>query len=558
MSALLLCCHTLLLTAVPDPAAQGAKAPRRALLISVNNYLYYNPLDYGRPAQPKENFAGSSTAALRTQLTRPALGFAADQVLEQSDAAAAPHSVRKEAIEATIKSFLGSCRRQDRVLLFFAGHACEREQEVYLIPIEGHRDEPASLIPLRWLYAQLAQCRAQQKVLVLDVYRFPPARGFELPGTGEGERGTMTLAFEKLLRKPPPGVQVWLACGAGQNSVELDSGSAFLQALLRTLQDPKVFAGKESLDDPLPLADLLAGVNRHLKPLLASEKLTQAARLIGQAGAAADGTAPGAPPRPALQPPPPPGGGAASFEQVDEILEEIRLLPPARATHAGEANLLHAVNLPAFPARVLGDYGRDGYKSVAGLRDRFKKTPAMFRRNFPLRAAVFEAATVLESSQSLVLHEALTGPLNAKTKAAVLKEQQRPAEMIFKLEQTLGEMRALAEENRLQEKSNRWRAHFDYALVRVASRLLFLLEYNYLLASIRADRLPELTKGQTGWRLAASAKVTINEAKAKQLAKEIGKLCKGIETDYPQTPWAVLARREAQLARGLEWRARSD
>ena len=55
----------------------------------------------------------------------------------------------------------------------------------FLAPIEGELDNAATLIPLKWLYEQLAKCKARQKVLVLDVNRYNQTFGQERPGSGE-------------------------------------------------------------------------------------------------------------------------------------------------------------------------------------------------------------------------------------------------------------------------------------------------------------------------------------------------------------------------------------
>src|SRR5262249_3072493 len=121
----------------------------------------------------------------------------------------------KPVIENTITQFLDACRAQDRILVLFVGHAAEIGNESYLVPIEGELSVKETLIPLSWLYDRLAQCKAQQKVLVMDVCRFNPARGLERPSAGP-----MGAKLDATLSNPPLGVQVWSACVAGQYSYE--------------------------------------------------------------------------------------------------------------------------------------------------------------------------------------------------------------------------------------------------------------------------------------------------------------------------------------------------
>src|SRR5262249_7709621 len=125
----------------------------------------------------------------------------------------------KGVIEQAINSFLDTCRPQDRIVLLFVGHAISIGKESFLVPLEGELDNKDTLIPIRWLYEHLKQCPAQQKVLIMDVCRYDPGRGHERPGGGP-----MEAELAATLQKPPEGVQVWLACAAGQYSFEFENG----------------------------------------------------------------------------------------------------------------------------------------------------------------------------------------------------------------------------------------------------------------------------------------------------------------------------------------------
>ena len=94
-------------------------------------------------------------------------------------------SPTKTVIEKTLTNFLESSRPQDRILVFFIGHAVELGDDVYLAPIEGELDRAETLIPLKWVYEQLAKCTARQKVLVLDGNRYNQTFGQERPGGEE-------------------------------------------------------------------------------------------------------------------------------------------------------------------------------------------------------------------------------------------------------------------------------------------------------------------------------------------------------------------------------------
>src|SRR5262249_28250378 len=157
-----------------DPKPTATPFPRRALLVSVHNYLYANPTNPGGPiaSQP-------SVTSILGRFSGAALKIPPAQIGHLSDMAKQPTSPIKPVIEETIKSFLAGSRAQDRLLLLFVGHAVEIKGEGYLVPIEGELGNADTLIPIKWVYDQLAACKARQKVLVLDVCRLDPSRGLE-------------------------------------------------------------------------------------------------------------------------------------------------------------------------------------------------------------------------------------------------------------------------------------------------------------------------------------------------------------------------------------------
>lgn len=540
--------------------------PRRALLISVNNYLMFNPVHYGSGQDMfKGGYPGSSTAVLRDRLTRPPMYFPTSQVTELSDGVppeskiSKPHPTQKVILETTVRDFVDTCREQDRALLFFAGHGAHVEDKSYLIPIDGNLTNTDTLIPLKWVYDQLAKCKAQQKILILDVFRYSPSRGFELPGAGEGDEGAMPEGFDKDLQNPPAGIQVWCSCQKEQSAVELEGGSAFIQALCHSMVGGAEMKGISGPTQPIPVEDLVVRVNQRLKDLLLPEKRSQMSRLTGKAmegGIVFDPKEP-LPPAVTLKLPADEGGDRAGYAQVNKILDELKLLPPVRDTRIGEINLLKAQNLPAFSVKKLDSYKQDGYQTVPELVKRYKDGKEAFAKEFPLRAAVFDAVEALQESNKIQMREVLPGPINPKSKALFLQEQAAPGISIFKLEQVLATVNAAAEE-RDKETSKRWQANFDYTLARMQSRLVYLFEYSYTLGQIRADNLPDLAPGQSGWRIGTGKKIAVTESKAKALSKSTTKLWKRIQDEYPGTPWALLAQRESMIALGLQWRPKSD
>ena len=550
----------------PPPVVSNDPFPRRALLISVNHYLLFNTVHYGiAPSGLKGGYPGSSTGVLRDRLTKPPMNFPPTQIIELADGvpsnAGKAHPTQKSVLETTIKEFVDTSRPQDRILVFFAGHATHTDEKSYLIPQDGNMKDTETLVPLKWVYDQLASCKAQQKVLILDVFRFSPGRGSELQSTtGEGDEGAMPEGFDKDVLNPPAGVQVWCACQKEQSSIELENGSAFLQALCKELQGGGTeLKGIAEPTQPIPVEKLVEGVNGRLKDLLTPEKRSQVSRLTGKA---AEGNVPydAKEPLPAvltLKPPAVEGGERAGYAQVNKILDELKLLPPVREGRAGEKRLMQAENLPAFSASKLDAYKADGYQSVAELQKRFKDDKAEFAKEFPLRAAIFETVEALQESSKIEMREVLPGPINEKSKASFLLEQEKPGISILMLKRVLAKMKA-AEAERDKETSKRWQANFDYTQARLRSRLVYLFEYSYMLGQIRVGNLPDLAPGQNGWRVGAVKKITVTENEAKGYLKDNKDIWKRIQNEYPGTPWSLLAQRESMVALGLQWRPKSD
>jgi hypothetical protein len=552
--------------------------PRRALLISVNNYLYYNTVHYGSELNAFYNgYPGSSTGVLRDRLTRPPMNFPANQVYELSDGIPAgkaikPHSTQRSVIETTIKDFLDGSRAQDRVVVFFAGHAASVKDKSYLVPVDGDLKNVDSLVPLSWVYDQLAGCKAQQKILILDTFRYSPARGSDLGVTGDGEFGTLPEAFDKDLASPPAGVQVWAACSKHeaktedgkkefvfQNSIELEGGSAFLQALCNALQGGGAMKGISSPQQPIPIDALVKDVNERLKALAEAEKRTQISQLSGRAldGVVAYNKDEALPDVLVIRPPTTQAGAdLATAAQMKGILDFFSGLPAVRESRAGDQNVLS--RFPPFKKSKLENYKSDSDKEFQDLFNQYKSDKAGYSKEFPLRAAVFDAIESMQDSSKLRVREVLfKADSDPKRKAAFLLEQEPIGVSIFKLE---GSHRRFlkAGEQRDMETSRRWQAHYDYTQARLQSRLVYLIEYSYTLAAIRRDDLPELAMGQTGWRLGTGKRISVSEKKAKDLVKDNKGIWARIIDQYPETPWSVLAAREKEIPLGLEWRPKSD
>jgi hypothetical protein len=528
-------------TPTPTPPAVTGKFPRRALLISVNNYLYFNPISYGALSGTMRD-----VHTLVNQLNK-GLDIPLDQVTELSDQTPDPTrrgrgprvgavAPVKSVIEQTVTDFLQTARAQDRIVLLFAGHAVEMDGEVFLVPIEGERDKKDSLIPLKWLYDKLAACKARQKVLILDVCRFDPSRGFERPGSGSPDaktEGAMTAKIDEALKNPPPGVQLWSSCVQDQFSLEYENNSVFLESLW--LEASHGIDGViQRREASMPIDRLVDAVNKRMAEKLAPYKKAQTSRLVGkepEEGAAYDPSEP-LPPRVV-----PKGVALAQACPVDEVrklLAEIDL-PPIKATK--NETPLQAEAMPPFQAKVM-----ETYKEADG-------------KDTPLREAVKAAITALGKTRSMNLLEEERYPGDENQQKAKLTEHQKRdvAGGMRELQEALDDLKKAGTPEARAAEPRRWQAHYDFVLARLEEELAYLNEYQGLLGQMKKELPPIDKKVQNGWRVASVG--SLSDSTAKKLANEAKKHLEKIVKDYPNTPWEVLARRDKLTALGMEWQA---
>jgi hypothetical protein len=504
----------------------ASQFPRRALLISVNDYLYMNPINYGAP--------GHGFDELRVRLVNN-LKFPMTQITELSDAArVSPHSPVKPVIEQVVTEFLAASRLQDHIIVLFAGHALEIGDEVFLVPIEGETDQKETLIPLAWLYQQLADCKAQQKVLVMDVCRFNPAQGVERPGSGP-----MGKKLAEMTRKPPDGVQVWTTCSEEQFSYEdsYNSNSFFHEKLMDVLS----VLGKGTIqkpEDPLPLESLVEAVNKGLEAEMGRRGKKQVTHLSGKTAAESVAYDPKEALPAKMEIKSGAGAtaaGAATKAQVRVLLEEIAVPPVKRTT--GHGSGLTAESMPPFASKTL-----DAYPPFPG--------------ESPLKTAVQNARAVLREINDAKdnLPDSFIAPVNEQNfKNDVLGRQQKVANLVSKLETVLEEMDEVAKDKK-SDPSKRWQAHFDYLRARVMMQIAYIYEYTSLLGQMRKELPARDPNLHNGWRMASQEKLNGDKA-GKDRAKAATKILEKLATDHAGTPWEVLSKRERLTTLGLEWQA---
>jgi hypothetical protein len=505
----------------PDLPTDTGPFPRRALAVSINNYLFANPINFGMPGPASRNVR----ALVEQRFShRDGLRIPANQMAVLSDAlpGSSARPPTDSVIRGTIVNFLNTSRAQDRVLLLIIGHVVEVGGEPSLLPIDGEVGAKEGGIPLKWIYDQLAACKARQKVLILDTCRLDPAKGQERPGSGPmGEK------LDAMLKEPPPGVQVWSACVGGEYSYEMIDNGVFLDALYDTLAH--VSDGKiQSPADTFPLERLVEAVNGRMQQTLGPLGKVQTSRLTGseaEGGAEPDPKEP-APPAPKVM-----GSPSGSADPlVRSILQDISF-PPLKV--AQDQRSLSPEALPPLPAEALKEYMKDG--PATPLRDEVKRARDLLNN--------IAGQHMLKDYYMAIAEDAL--------KKQVKKDQMAVAKVIGELMEASDALKAVAEHRK--DETKRWQATYDYVVARVEAQLAYLNEYQAVLGQILKGMAPPDPKLYSGWRLASQTDPQTGDGAAKKLSVDSRKKLDKIIKDYPGTPWALMARRDKVSALGLEW-----
>jgi len=532
----------------------GSLFPRRALLISVHDYLYANPIQNGMPGANANNLNNLINAL------NLGLHISLDQIAHLSDDAAAkygPRAPSKTVIEQTLTKFLDTSRPQDRIMVFFIGHSVELDDGVYLAPIEGELDNAGTLIPLKWFYDQLTKCTARQKVLVLDVNRYNRAFGQERPGGEEmGEK------LDAMLKAPPAGVQVWSSCIAKQRSIATDDTpmGIFLDSMLVALR--KGGNGLiQHVEDPMPIDRYVAPVNQLMKNDLGKRKLAQESRLTGKeadSGTAYDPNQPAAPDAVTCLAPPP-AGVELNKVLIENVLAQIST-PPVKVTH--EMALRYDA-LPPFPVDALKKYQSSDSNPNSPLRKAVTNARAVLWAIYPGEEPKKLSSEVGKLRGSIgvqlsVLKDGYRAPgggnAEKQLKDRVENDERKAALLIQAVGDALEELESQPVTEARDGESKRWKANYDFILARMMMEQAYLVEYQSMLGSMRKEFPPRDPALHGGWKLASQANVQ-GDSTGKKASKKAHKLLDKIIKDNAGSPWEVLAKREKLTNLGLEWQA---
>ena len=300
----------------------------------------------------------------------------------------------------------------------------------------------------------------------------------------------------------------------------------------------------------MPVKQLADVVNASLKDELSPYKLVQQSRLAGSEpkdGAPYDRAEAAAPDAVKSLAAAPAGG---DMKEIQSVLDEIGT-PPVKASN--EDNGIRAEALPPFPADKMAAYAPGGdmtdlRKAVLNAREVIW---ALNTASPP--AALKDGVEKIRKDLSVNLATLKDGYRKPgdenKFKDMLLKDERRIADMMEKCDEALNELKAAGEKRGMETK--RWQVNYDFTLARLEAQSAYLWEYNSVLGQLR-KQMPDLAPGQNGWKLAAVEKPK-GDSQGKNLEKASRKLLDQIIKDNPDTPWAILARREKLTALGLQW-----
>ena len=519
------------------------------LVLSVTKYLYCNTLAAGN--SKNEDMVGIAARRLAYQWKVP-VDKDADQLFVLEDAGAKARAMLKPTIDDAVTQFCATSRPQDRVLIYFGGHAAEADGKAYLVPVDGDLTDPATLLPLDEFWARVRACPAQQKLVVFDVCRLNEDGDKLRPGSD-----AMTASLEKLLQTAPEGVQVLTTASPGVNALEYrnappdapeEGGSLFLSSVIDLASRGKVKLGKEPTpDDPLPVDAWFAAAKERMALVAkVSGKPDPSPKLTAATPAEAVAYNPEEPPARRFEFAAPPKGMPPA--EVARVIELIAKLPPYRGKLTKDDAL---ETLVPYAADVMKDYKPD---TLAGdvIKREADKYPVRYAALQSLEVVRREWKSSVEGSTELRT-QILTGT-NDAFKKTIIREQETPARITEELETAITKAeKQMADLDK--EPSKYWRVTYLTALAQLKARLAFMSEYNLALGSIRTDNLPKVDegKGQAGLTLVSTEKMK-SKKEVKDLADAAVELFDRIAKEHPGTPWAIQAKRYRVVALGLEWR----
>lgn len=175
-------------TGAEDGTSQPPTSRQWAILIGVEKYHRANRLKYT-----------VSDAQELAQVLSQRGGLERARILEMTDARKNPRfQPLRASLIAELPKSLEQVGENDRLIVYFSGHGFrDNEGKLYLAPLDCDPDNPATTgISIEWFKQRLADCKAKQKLLIIDACHAGTEKG-EDNGTGVTSRD-LTSPFDGL------------------------------------------------------------------------------------------------------------------------------------------------------------------------------------------------------------------------------------------------------------------------------------------------------------------------------------------------------------------------
>ncbi len=201
---------SLALPAAP-PADAAPNGERYALLVGVQKYSEAKEL---RPLPYSERDVTELAQVLRDS------GYKADNVVLMTQTAANDdprYTPMKKRILKELRLLLADRREDDTVMLAFAGHGVHfsDDKNSYFCPADAELQNRETLLSLAEVYAELEQCKAGVKVLLVDACRNDPFKDNTRAAKMDLESVTRPEVPE-----PPKGVAAFFSCSEKEKAFE--------------------------------------------------------------------------------------------------------------------------------------------------------------------------------------------------------------------------------------------------------------------------------------------------------------------------------------------------
>ncbi len=543
------------------PVVKSGPFPRRMLFIHISRYMYLNPLTYAQVINDTSGEDRTKPAAIRLanewnvafdpkDPDRNQLYLLSDTARPDNPKSPDIQLPMRNVVTGAYERFFETSRAQDRIVLYFGGHAFEKEGKAYIAPVEGDPDDiEATMIPLADFYAKLQACKATQKVVIWDVCRFNPDRGRQRPGSEP-----MTETLHKALSTPPDGVEAIVTCGPGENALEFSNlslegrnnahyaGSAFLEAMKPSGKSNRSPGKQPTPADPIPVSDWLTAVAKRTAEMVGSLSLKQTVKLEGKMKATQVAFNPDEAPAKRFDFPVAPRG--TSPGEIAQIVTEFSV--PAIRRDVNDTGL----NTLAYRDEIMKDYKADvPLDEIMRDKEKYKFRVTTIRALDKIRKmwAIEPGAT-----GGPAMRDNFKTPVNDKLKKEIKEEQEFWAIGIAELEllnDDLDKVGALKD-----AEPKRWQAHYEYARAVLKTRLAYMNEFNKLMGDVLTETLPAIDKklDQDGYKLTSSEKMK-SKRDVQKIADEAQEAYAKLVTEHKGTPWAIQAKREKSFALGLVW-----